>query len=106
MIPIPYDPERMLSVEMIAEGGRRFRGEYLDMRIDRRTVPRGKYAYDCRHDDSGDWVTPATIERRVWVNFAGTFVTDEPIDFPNDSSFIEVAGVSLAPRRSPRSFER
>ena len=84
MRPIPYKAESMDNVVLIGEDGTQYIGEYIDMRLDRTTIPNGKYAYDCRHDDDGDWVTPVTIEKRVMVNFAGTFVTDTPIMFPDE----------------------
>ncbi len=90
MTPIPYEPKHMVPVILIAEDGTEYCGEYVDMRIDRKTIPEGKYAYSCRHDDSGDWVTPATIERWAWVNFAGTFVTETPIDLSDKRPFISL----------------
>lgn len=84
MRPIPYKAESMGDVVLIGEGDTQYTGKYIDMRLDRATIPNGKYAYDCRHDDDGDWVTPVTIEKRVVVNFAGTFVTSTPIEFLNE----------------------
>lgn len=68
--------------------GNKLKGEFFDWRIDPTTIPEGKHVYMCRHDDNGDWVTPVTIERRVWVNFCGTFITDAPLEFEH---FIELS---------------
>ena len=84
MRPIPYKSEQTDTVTMIGENGARYIGEYIDMRLDRATIPKDKYAYDCRHDDNGDRVSPVTIENHVLVNFAGTFITDAPIKFPDE----------------------
>lgn len=84
MKPISYKAESMDDVILIGEDDTQYTGEYIDMRLDRTTIPNGKYAYDCRHDDNGDWVTPISIEKRVMVNFAGTFVTSVSIKFPDE----------------------
>jgi len=83
MKPIAYKKEDTTSEELIAEDGTVYVGEYTDMRIDRDTLPEGKFAYECRHGDEGDWVTPETIENRVLINFAGTFITDKEIPHEN-----------------------
>ena len=89
MEPIPYDKSQMMNVELVSEEGTHYIGEYIDMRISRQSIPEGKYAYDCRHDDDGDWVTPVTIERYfVMVNFAGVFITDTPVIFPEKQNHI------------------
>lgn len=92
MLPIDYNTKQVDMVILLGTDGTKYKGEYLDMRIDRKTVPDGKYAYDCRHDDNGDWVSPVTIEKYVMVNFAGTFITDTPICFPDGLSYIELKG--------------
>lgn len=45
------------------------------------------FFYETRHDDNGDWVTPVTIEKSVFVNFCNTVIFTEPLDF-GDSDFI------------------
>lgn len=83
MEPIDYNPRDTMGIELRNDKtGEVYVGEYVDMRISRDTIPEGKFAYDCRHDDCGDWVTPATIENKtVIVNFSGVFITDTLIDF-------------------------
>ena len=48
-------------------------------------IPQGLYCYHLRHSDDGCGF--ATIEPKVKVNHAGTVITDEPIDF-SEQSFI------------------
>lgn len=49
-------------------------------RLDRENLPENLYVYECRHADSGDMRTPATIENHVKVNFCGTILSKEPIE--------------------------
>lgn len=67
-------------------GSEIYEGEFYDFRIDKNTVPQGKFMYQCRHDDNGDWVTPVTIEPFVLVNFCGTLITDKEIKFDESHS--------------------
>lgn len=53
-------------------------------RIDRKTVPKGLYAYDLRHDDEGRGDI-CEIARGVWVNHYGTVISDKPILLPDES---------------------
>lgn len=89
MKPIAYNPNNAMQIELINDDTKEhYIGEYIDMRINRDTIPEGKYAYNCRHDD-GDWVTPVTIEKgRILVNFAGTLIVDKPIEFPEGKDYI------------------
>ena len=91
MKPVPYKSTNMDNVILIGENGIKYTGQYIDLRIDRTTIPEGLYAYDCRHGDDNDWVTPVTIETRVVVNFAGTFITNIPIQFPKGCDYIPLA---------------
>lgn len=61
-----------------------FKGQFVDLRVSADTIPEGKYMYHTRHSDNGDWCVPVTIEPNVLVNFCGTIITDEKIEFPND----------------------
>lgn len=47
------------------------------------------FFYETRHDDDGDWVTPVTIEKSVFVNFCNTVIFTEPLQF-GDADFIEI----------------
>lgn len=63
-------------------------GLFIDLRIDFDTVPRGLFCYELRHDDDGRG-DPVTLENRVAVNFYGTVILKEAIDF-NKGSFINI----------------
>lgn len=56
---------------------------FNDMRIDRGTIPEGKYQYEVAGDDDsgGD---PARVQRGVLVNFFGTLICDEPLPLGGD----------------------
>ena len=56
---------------------------FNDMRIDRNTIPKGKYQYEVAGDDDsgGD---PARVQRRVLVNFFGTLICDELLPLGED----------------------
>lgn len=47
--------------------------EFTYLRVDRTTLPAGKYAYDIRHTDD-DWCEPCSISTGVLVNHYGTVV--------------------------------
>ena len=57
--------------------------EFSDMRIDRSTVPKGKYQYEVADDDesSGD---PARVKSGIMVNFFGTLICDKPLPIGED----------------------
>lgn len=57
--------------------------EFSDMRIDRSTVPEGKYMYEVAgDDDSGS--EPVRIKSGILINFFGTLICDEPLLIGND----------------------
>ena len=55
-----------------------FSGEFTDLRVPEKDVPKGKHVYECRHGDE-DWATPVSIEKFVVVTHAGTLMTDQPL---------------------------
>lgn len=57
--------------------------EFNDMRIDRNTVPKGKYQYEVAGDDDsgGD---PARVKQAIMVNFFGTLICDKPLPIGDD----------------------
>ena len=61
---------------------------FIDGRFNRENLPKGLYAYDLRgsDDDPGE---PATLERAVMVNHAGTVISAEPL-FEDDVDFREL----------------
>ena len=55
--------------------------EFTDCRLDRSSVPEGKFMYEVgADDDCGD--TPARVKRAILVNFFGTLICNEelPLD--------------------------
>ena len=57
--------------------------EFIDMRIDRGSVPKGKYQYEVAgDDDSGD--EPVRVKSTILVNFFGTLVCNEPLPIGDD----------------------
>ena len=59
------------------------RCEFSDIRIDRSTVPEGKYQYEVAGDDDsgGD---PARVRVGILVNFFGTLICDQLLSIGND----------------------
>lgn len=57
--------------------------EFSDMRIDRNTVPEGRYQYEVAGDDDsgGD---PVRVSLGVLVNFFGTLICDKPLPLGDD----------------------
>ena len=49
---------------------------FNDSRIDKNTIPEGKFMYEVADGDSDG--IPARIRPGIMVNFYGTLVTDEP----------------------------
>ncbi len=61
-----------------------FRGipvEVIQARVRERDVSR--YYYEIRAGDDG-WASNATLEEKVAVNFWGTLISSQPIDFQGD----------------------
>lgn len=56
--------------------------EFFDDRILRATVPEGKYVYEIADGDS--YGEPSRIRPFIVVNFFGTLISDEPLDFGKD----------------------
>ena len=57
---------------------------FNDARIERSTVPKGKYQYEIGGDDDsgGD---PARVQYGVLVNFFGTLICDQPLPLGDDN---------------------
>lgn len=58
--------------------------DFSDMRIDRSTVPKGRYQYEVADDDESQG-NPARIRRGIMVNFFGTLISDVPLPLINDN---------------------
>lgn len=73
-----YDEDDFDDAVLYKPDGGEIHGRFTNGRIDKGTLPEGTYAYDMRESEDG----PGTIEAEtVNVNFGGTFVCEEPIDF-------------------------
>ena len=68
------------------EGGIVAEGYFSNIRVDRRTLPDGWFAYDIRESDEGGDL--ATIEESyVMVNHFGTFLTQTKLKLPQEFKF-------------------
>lgn len=56
--------------------------EFSDMRIDRSTVPDGRYQYEAA-GDGGSGGDPARVRLGIMVNFFGTHISDQPLSVEN-----------------------
>ena len=56
---------------------------FSDVRIERSTVPEGKYQYEIGGDDDSGG-EPARVQIGVWVNFFGTLICDVPLPLGTD----------------------
>ena len=74
IMPIPFNAAIAEDQKFVLSPGCKTEnvGYFTNLRVDRKTVPNGWYAYDIRHGDSGSF---CTIEPYVIVNHAGTFLT-------------------------------
>ena len=58
--------------------------DFSEMRIERNSVPKGKYQYEVAgDDDSGS--DPARVQRGVLVNFFGTLISEMPLSPVDDN---------------------
>lgn len=73
MIRLDYAKERMQKVLV-----REILCEFNDMRIDRNTIPEGKFMYEVADDDSDG--EPARIRPGILVNFFGTIICNQKLE--------------------------
>lgn len=59
---------------------------YLDLRVDRNTLPEGIHAYDVRE---GDYYL-GSVEDGVMVNHSGTMFTTEPLKMPHPDDAVYI----------------
>lgn len=82
MTRLDYTKESMQKVSV-----RGIPCEFNDMRIDRSTVPEGKYMYEVADDDSDGEL--ARIRPGILVNFFGTIICDQKLQ-PDEGDTIWV----------------
>ena len=58
--------------------------DFSDMRIDRSTVPKGRYQYEVADDDESQG-EPSRVKRSIMVNFFGTLICDVPLPLKSDN---------------------
>ena len=73
MIRLDYKKESMQKVLV-----RGILCEFNDMRIDRNTIPEGKFMYEVADDDSDG--EPARIRPGILVNFFGTIICNQKLE--------------------------
>lgn len=74
---LDYRKEKMELVEV-----KGIRCEFNDMRIDRNTIPEGKFLYEVADGDSDG--IPARIRHGIMVNFYGTLICDSELPLGDD----------------------
>ncbi len=57
--------------------------DFSDMRIDRSTVPEGRFLYEVAYDDEGQG-DPVRVGYGIMVNFFRTLVSDVPLPLVDD----------------------
>lgn len=66
-------------ITLFFEDGSKISGLLSEFRVYHQADTESKYLYDIRHTDE-DWCEPATLEKRVMVNWFGTLIMDNPIE--------------------------
>ena len=71
-----YDEQHPRLMGLVLDNGIALTGEFIDLRIEVKSLPQGKEWYHIRHADE-DWGEPASFKNGcVAVNFYGTFICD------------------------------
>ena len=66
-------------------------GLFTSLRVDKDTIPSGWNKYSVRHSDEGDaWF--CTLEKFVWANHFGDFITKDKIEMDSNSGCIYIDG--------------
>lgn len=78
-------------ITLFFEDGTKISGLLSEFRVYQQADTESKYLYDIRHTDE-DWCEPATLEKRVMVNWFGTLIVDEPIEIleSDNSAYLEI----------------
>ena len=86
MRPIPYDNiDDFQSMTLTLSDGE-YQGYFSSMRVDRKTIPHGLFAYDIRHDED-TWFSE--LKDYVLINHFGTFITHTKISNAEEGLKIE-----------------
>lgn len=77
-----YRQESKTPMLLTLANGNTIEGEFINLRIETDTLPKGKLWYHIRHTDD-DWTEPASLKNGcVVVNFCGTFICAPHQRFP------------------------
>jgi hypothetical protein len=78
-------------ITLFFENGTEISGLFSEFRVHHHTDTESKYLYDIRHTDEY-WCEPATLEKRVMVNWFGTLIVDEPIEIleSDNGAYLEI----------------
>ena len=64
-------------------------GMFTSLRVDKSTIPDGWNKYSIRHSDDGEeWFY--TLERFVWANHFGDFITNKEVEIDNECNCIYI----------------
>ena len=86
MIPLMYEEVYdWQGLSLRTNDNKLFSGSFTSLRINRKTIPAGLFAYDVRSDEDGNIIE---LKDFVFINHWGTFVTDNEI--PSSSKGIEI----------------
>lgn len=78
MARLKYSEERFSKVQVCG-----IECEFSDMRIDRGSIPEGKYLYEVAGDDESG-MEPVRIKPGILVNFFGTLISSVPLPLGKD----------------------
>lgn len=81
---LDYNEEEWLKAKVYG-----FNAEYSGMRINKKSIPKGKYFYEIAHDN--DYGNPTRVTSNYIVeNFYGTIITDHPLPLDkNNQLYLE-----------------
>lgn len=74
------------------------RGLFVDLRVNRDTLPDGYYMYEVRHSDD-DWGEPCEIADWIMVNFFGTLLMKEPLENLMEQDTLDKKYVYIDPEK-------
>lgn len=83
-----YNQESKTKMTVTLDNGQVIAGEFIDIRIDRNTIPSDKKIFSIRHADE-DWGEPASlIDGGCMVNFFGILICDKKVTLPEPETCI------------------
>ncbi len=75
---LDYNKEKITKVRVCG-----IECDFSDMRIDRSTIPKGRYRYEVADDDESQG-EPSRVKKGIMVNFWGTLISDVPLLLGSD----------------------